>query len=312
MEHLTIIDADINAQVLSMYTFDVSYTDAKNEEFRVFLTKDGYYVWPLFCKPKRTSQFKFELICRMAENYVPNSDQRNFKIDGWFTYDQFMDHFYNLSPSRTLASHISKFYGYERGAQKRFAEKQSVQTPQVTQWLEKDMVVVGTKLYSFRRDLNMIDETTDNPNNHPYMIELTEFLYTAQKQPDLWVLRLRTLLNSIPAEILIDCIDKKPSALLKIFNLSNLIDYSRSAENPNLTNYILSIPGTGNDGSINPTSELQHITTLGIFADFIMNRDFPKNDEADIYLYENIKYVFAIINAAFPGLPSINIDALLE
>lgn len=154
MSDLDVLNAQIGAQIIAMYTFDVSYADAKNEEFRVFQAENGYYVWPLFCKPKRTSKFKFEQICRMADGFVPDTDQRNFSIDGWFTYDDFMDNYYNYTPARSLKGHIEKFYGTEHGAQKKFADLQLVLPPQVTQWLEKDMVVVGTKMYSFRRDLN--------------------------------------------------------------------------------------------------------------------------------------------------------------
>jgi hypothetical protein len=154
MNDLDILSKQIGAQIIGMYTFDISYADAENEEFRVVQASDGYYVWPSFCQPKRTSKFKFDQICRMADGFVAETEQREFSIDGWFTYNDFMDNYYNVNGSLSLDSYINKFYGHQKtGSQKRFAEKQSVLPPQVTQWLNKDMVVVGTKLYSFRRDL---------------------------------------------------------------------------------------------------------------------------------------------------------------
>jgi hypothetical protein len=150
MKDLEILNEQIKAQILNIYTFDISYTDAENEAFRLVKAEDGYYVWPLFCKPHRTSKFKFEQICRMADSFVADADQREFSIKGWFTYDEFMDNYYNIKGSLRLETYINKFFA---GNQRRFAEKQGVLPPQVTQWLQKDMVVVGTKLYSFRRDL---------------------------------------------------------------------------------------------------------------------------------------------------------------
>jgi hypothetical protein len=153
MNDLNILTSQISSQIINMYTFDISYIDAKNEAFRLIHAEDGYYVWPLFCQPQRTSKFKFDQICKMAPGFSADTDQREFSIKGWFTYDDFMDNYYNMKASMGLNSYINKFYGHEVGAQRRFAEKQGVQPPQVTQWLDKDFIVVGTKLYSFRRDL---------------------------------------------------------------------------------------------------------------------------------------------------------------
>lgn len=151
MSDFDILNEQINAQILNIYTFEISYTDAENEEFRIFKTEEGhYYVWPLFCKPKRTSRFKFEQICRMAEDFDTENDQRKFTINGWFSYDEFMNHYYNVNGALSLEAYIQSFFG---GSQRRFAEKQGVLPPQVTQWLQKDTVVVNNKLYSFRRDL---------------------------------------------------------------------------------------------------------------------------------------------------------------
>lgn len=150
VKDLEILNEQIKAQIIGIYTFDISYTDAENEAFRLVKAEDGYYVWPLFCKPKRTSKFKFEQICRMSDDFVADTDQREFNIEGWFTYNEFMDNYYNAKAALPLDSYINKFFD---GNQRKFAEKQGVLPPQVTQWLQKDMVVVGTKLYSFRREL---------------------------------------------------------------------------------------------------------------------------------------------------------------
>jgi len=39
------------------------------------------------------------------------------------------------------------------GNQRAFAEAQGVMPPQVTQWIQKDFIVVGGQLYSPRREL---------------------------------------------------------------------------------------------------------------------------------------------------------------
>ncbi|WP_163370952.1 hypothetical protein [Endozoicomonas acroporae] len=49
-----------------------------------------------------------------------------------------------------LKDYIEKFFD---GSQKEFADAQSVQPAQVTQWLKKDFIVVGDILYSPRREL---------------------------------------------------------------------------------------------------------------------------------------------------------------
>ena len=50
-----------------------------------------------------------------------------------------------------LQQYIDKHFG---GSKARFAEAQGVKPPQVTQWLNKDIVVVGDEMYSHRRKLN--------------------------------------------------------------------------------------------------------------------------------------------------------------
>lgn len=51
----------------------------------------------------------------------------------------------------TLKEYIDLFFG---GSQIKFAELQEIQPAQVTQWLKKDFIVVGNKMYSFRKELN--------------------------------------------------------------------------------------------------------------------------------------------------------------
>jgi len=50
----------------------------------------------------------------------------------------------------TLSEYIDKEFG---GNQAAFARAQHVKRPQVTQWLNKDFIVVDGALYSHRRDL---------------------------------------------------------------------------------------------------------------------------------------------------------------
>lgn len=52
----------------------------------------------------------------------------------------------------TLAEYIAVYFG---GSQRKFAEAQGVLPQQVTQWLNKDYMVVNHNLYSLRRELNM-------------------------------------------------------------------------------------------------------------------------------------------------------------
>ena len=50
----------------------------------------------------------------------------------------------------TLLEWIDKHF---EGNQRAFAAAQGVQPPQVTQWIQKDFIVVNGKLYSPRREL---------------------------------------------------------------------------------------------------------------------------------------------------------------
>lgn len=138
-----------------------------------------------------------------------------------------------------------------------------------------------------------------NANAHPYIIELTGYLNELMKEPNVWVRRLHNLLGAIPDEMLINCIDKEPYALLTVFNLSDFITYARSIKNPNVTDYILTIPAVGKDGSVNHISESQHILTLGLFADFIVHRDLIKANGRDDFPNDSTKMILAIVNAAF-------------
>jgi DNA-binding transcriptional regulator YdaS (Cro superfamily) len=51
---------------------------------------------------------------------------------------------------KTLRQYIDENFG---GNQRAFADAQGVKPPQVTQWINKNFVVVGDDLYSFRRHL---------------------------------------------------------------------------------------------------------------------------------------------------------------
>jgi len=56
----------------------------------------------------------------------------------------------NNNKTYTLSEYIDEFFG---GNQAAFARAQAVKRPQVTQWLNKDFIVVDGALYSHRRDL---------------------------------------------------------------------------------------------------------------------------------------------------------------
>lgn len=51
-----------------------------------------------------------------------------------------------------LTGHIDENFD---GNQRAFAAAQGVQPPQVTQWIQKDFIVINGKLYSPRRDINI-------------------------------------------------------------------------------------------------------------------------------------------------------------
>lgn len=51
----------------------------------------------------------------------------------------------------TLREYISRYFN---GSPTKFGFAQGVKPPQVTQWLKKDIVVVGDEMYSHRRKLN--------------------------------------------------------------------------------------------------------------------------------------------------------------
>ena len=52
-----------------------------------------------------------------------------------------------------LKEYIDKHFD---GSQAAFAEAQGVQRQQVTQWINKEFIVVDDCLYSFRRELNRV------------------------------------------------------------------------------------------------------------------------------------------------------------
>lgn len=55
----------------------------------------------------------------------------------------------SFNPAVTLAEYIKKNFDSQRS----FAAAQGVKQSQITQWLNKDCVVVNGALYSFRRNL---------------------------------------------------------------------------------------------------------------------------------------------------------------
>lgn len=155
MNDFDTLQQQIASQIIDMYTFNISYTDAEPEAFRLIQAENGYYVWPLFCKPKRTSKFKFEQICKMADGFVADTEQREFNIEGWFKYDDFMNNYYNLRPAVKLGRYIDVKHGKQHGAQVEFAKAQGVKRQQVTQWVDRGFIVVDGVLCSPRRQLNV-------------------------------------------------------------------------------------------------------------------------------------------------------------
>lgn len=57
---------------------------------------------------------------------------------------------YSNMQALTLKQYIDE---HHNGNQARFAAANNVKPPQVTQWIDKEFIVVGNELYSKRRDL---------------------------------------------------------------------------------------------------------------------------------------------------------------
>lgn len=55
---------------------------------------------------------------------------------------------------KSLAEYIDRYFD---GNQRSFARAQGVQPPQVTQWLDKDFIVIDHVMYSKRRELSDSD-----------------------------------------------------------------------------------------------------------------------------------------------------------
>mgnify|MGYP001063214828 CR=1 FL=1 len=145
------LQAQIEAQILNMYTFDIVFTDCKNEAFRLIHSDDGFYVWPLFFKPKKITRAKAQILIKLATDFIKDSDVREFDLDSKLTYDEFMDEFFN-STTLSLTDHIMINHDDNNAA---FARKNNVLPQQVTEWKNKGFVVVDGKLYSPRRELEI-------------------------------------------------------------------------------------------------------------------------------------------------------------
>ena len=151
MSNFEKLQTQIESQVLNMYTFDVSFIDSKNEAFRLIHSEDGFYVWPLFFKPKKVTRAKAQILIKLANDFIKDGDVREFDLDSKLTYDEFMIEFFN-SPILSLADHIMINHNDNNAA---FARKNNVKPQQVTEWKNKGFVVADGKLYSPRRDLEI-------------------------------------------------------------------------------------------------------------------------------------------------------------
>lgn len=85
----------IHAPIKNMYTFDVAFTDSKNEDFRLIDSDDGFYTWPLFFNQKKIKSDKAKILCNMASGFSLNTEQRKFSLDSQLTHDEFMSTFFN-------------------------------------------------------------------------------------------------------------------------------------------------------------------------------------------------------------------------
>jgi hypothetical protein len=149
MTDLELLNEQIAAQITGMYTFDVSFSDIDNEAFRLVVSDDDWYAWPLFCKPKKISTGKAKILRKLADNFIAKTDVREFTLDSGLTYDEFMDEFYN-SPVPSLSDHILIKHGDNKS---QFAHSINVRPQQITEWVNKEFIVANGILYSPRREL---------------------------------------------------------------------------------------------------------------------------------------------------------------
>jgi len=149
MEDLEILQEQISDQILEIYNFDISFSDAENEIVRISKTDNNYYIWPLFKTPKKITRFQYDAIIAMSENFISDTETRKFNIKGWFSYNEFMNEFYNSKQVLKLTCYISNNYKNSSD----FARSQKTTRQQVNEWLNKDFIVVNEKMYSFRREI---------------------------------------------------------------------------------------------------------------------------------------------------------------
>ncbi len=149
MSDLELLNEQISAQIINMYTFNVSFKNAKNEAFRLIHSADGFYSWPLFKRPIKISRAKSQILTMLATNFVKDGDVREFDLESKLTYDEFMGEFFN-SPLLSLDDYILINHDDNNSA---FARSNDVRPQQVTEWKSKGFVVFGKALYSQRRVL---------------------------------------------------------------------------------------------------------------------------------------------------------------
>lgn len=145
------IDNQIKQQIEGEYFINILHSDLDTREGITLTEQDGkYWIKPIFKQEKKIDRFDFEAICNMSENFIANTETRDFEADTFLTYDEFMHKFYNTRKSESLESYISMNFN----SNLRFANLQNVKAPQVTQWKDKKFIVVDDILYSPRRELN--------------------------------------------------------------------------------------------------------------------------------------------------------------
>lgn len=149
MEDFEILQEQISDQILDIYNFDVSFSDTENEIVRISKTDNNYYIWPLFKSPKKITRFQYDAIIAMSCDFIADTETRKFSITGWFTYNEFMNEFYNSMPALALDCYISN----NHKSNSEFARSQNVSRQQVNEWMNKDFIIVNEKMYSFRKQI---------------------------------------------------------------------------------------------------------------------------------------------------------------
>ena len=157
--HSEILNDQISLQVEDKYLLKIHGSEGKTEFLELFERAGVFYTRPAFCPAASIPQLVAkDLIGRYG--IVLDTDARIFDVRPDATTDDFLRKYWHRDRNTdeivtrreaiTLETYIAERFN---GSQAAFAAAQGVKPPQVTQWLNKDFIVVDDMLYSPRREL---------------------------------------------------------------------------------------------------------------------------------------------------------------